>query len=151
MENTTTSCANNPTEAQPPPRPAIRIHCSGGLGWGGFFGGPLAISYLIFRDLTSLGRTDLLPTAAAWFAPFILFWLYCLFSFPPDFISQWILYLPQTILWWIVARHLSVGIHRAYEASGGLFKSKLNAVRTGFFIFLGLKVTFFAVGSLKDL
>ena len=64
------------------------------------------MSYLIYCDLVGLGRRDLLGAAAAWFGAFILFWLYCLFSFPPDLISQWIPYLPQTILWWIIARHL---------------------------------------------
>ena len=86
-----------------------------------------------------------------WFAPFIVFWLYCLFSFPPDLISQWILYLPQTILWWIVARHLFSEIYRTHKLSGGLFNSRWQAVRFGFLLFLGLKLTFFIVDELRVL
>ena len=127
------------------------VHTTGGFGLGGFFGGPLAISYLIYRDLITLGRTDLFRKAFAWFAPFVVLWLYCLLSFPPDLISQWILYLPQTILWWIVSRHLFAGIHTKYKAAGGLFKSKWQAVRFGFFVFLGLKVFFFFVGVVAKL
>lgn len=129
----------------------VSIYSAGGLGWGGFFGGPLAMAYLIYRDLTSLGRADLFPKVAMWLVPFIVFWLYCLFSFPSDLISQWILYLPQTILWWIVARHLFVEIHHTHTVSGGSFNSKWQAVRFGFLVFLGLKLTFFIVEELKTL
>ena len=128
-----------------------RIHSAGGLGLAGLFGGPLAISYLIYRNLISLGRTDLLPKAAAWFIPCVLLWAYCILSFPPDLISQWIPYLPQTILWWIVVRHLFAGVHAEFAADGGVFKPRWQAVRFGFFTFLGLKVGFFAIGVLKDL
>lgn len=121
----------------------IRIHHLGGLGLGGFFGGPVAISYLIYRDLCALRRLDLVVTTAVWFVPFILFWLYCLFSFPPDLISQWILYLPQTILWWIVARHLLRKIHANYRERGGLFLSRWRSVRFGLFTFAALKILFF--------
>jgi hypothetical protein len=124
-----------------------QIYSAEGLGWAGFFGGPLAITYLIYRDLTAMGRRDLFAQAVAWFIPFIVFWLYCLFSFPPDLVSQWILYLPQTILWWIVARHLFAEIHGQHRASGGTFNAKWYAVRFGFFVFLGLKLTFIVVGS----
>lgn len=109
------------------------------------------MAYLIYRDLTSLGRADLFSKVAMWFIPFIFFWLYCLFSFPPDLISQWTLYLPQTILWWIVARHLFVEIHRAHKDSGGSFNSRWQAVRFGFLVFLGLKLTFFIAEELKAL
>jgi hypothetical protein len=127
---------------------SVQVHSCAGLGLGGFFGGPLAITYLIYRDLASLGRTDLLSKVAIWFVPLIVFWLYCLFSFPPDLISQWTLYLPQTILWWIVARHLLADIHRVYRAAGGSFYSRWHAVRFGFFVFLGLKLIFFVTGAL---
>ncbi|MCU6499568.1 hypothetical protein LPN04_17375 [Rugamonas sp. A1-17] len=129
----------------------VSVYSVGGLGCGGFFGGPLAMAYLIYRDLTLLGRADLFSKVAMWFVPFIVFWLYCLFSFPPDLISQWTLYLPQTILWWIVARHLFAEVHRTHKVSGGLFNSKWQAVRFGFLVFLGLKLTFFVVEELKAL
>jgi hypothetical protein len=129
----------------------VSVYSAGGLGWGGFFGGPLAMAYLIYRDLTLLGRADLFSKLAMWFVPFIAFWLYCLFSFPPDLISQWTLYLPQTILWWIVARHLLLEVQRTHSVSGGLFNSKWRAVRFGFLVFLVLKLTFFIAGELKAL
>jgi hypothetical protein len=120
-----------------------RIHGLGGLGLAGFFGGPLAISYLIYRDLIVLRREDLLLTTAVWFVPFIVFWLYCIFSFPPDLISQWILYLPQTILWWIVARHLLGKIHACYQEQECLFRPRLQAIKFGFFTFVAIKIFFF--------
>ena len=125
-----------------------RIFDSGGLGWGGFFGGPLAISYLIYRDLVALRRTDLLPSVFARFVPCILFWLLCVLSFPPDLITQWIYYLPQTILWWILSRHLLTGIYVKFVAAGGSFKSRWTAVGFGFFTFLGLKLFFYVLGAL---
>lgn len=116
----------------------------------GFFGGPLTISYLIYRDLIALGRKDLVPKAAAWFVPCLLLWIYCVLSFPPDLISQWIPYLPQTILWWVIARHVFGGTQAKFVANGGLFKSRWQAVRFGFFVFLGLKIAFFSVGLLQE-
>lgn len=150
IETSATSSTAAGTDSQHVNAPVL-IHSAGGLGWGGFFGGPLAMAYLIYRDLTSLGRADLFPKVAMWFVPFIVFWLYCVLSFPPDFISQWILYLPQTILWWIVARHIFVEIYRTHKFSGGSFNSKWQAVRFGFLVFLGLKLTFFIVEELKVL
>lgn len=126
------------------------IHTIGGLGLGGFFGGPLAISYLIYRDLVALGLEANLRVAAAWFGPLILFWIFCIFKFPPDFISQFILYLPQSILWWIVARHMLVGVHTKYRNNGGKFRTRLSAVRFGFFTFLALKIVFFVGGIVND-
>jgi len=128
-----------------------RVHSSIGLGLGGFFGGPLAISYLIYRDLVSLGRTNLLPKAAAWFIPCILLWGFFLLRFPPDPISQWIPYLPQTVLWWLIARHLFGRILAQHVAEGGEYKSRWQAVRFGFFTFLGLKVVFFCAEVLAYL
>jgi hypothetical protein len=125
------------------------IHTIAGLGLGGFFGGPLAISYLIYRDLVTLGLESNLRVAAAWFGPLILFWIFCIFKFPPDFISQFILYLPQSILWWIVARHLLLGVHTKYRNNGGMFRTQLSAVRFGIFTFLTLKIVFF-VGSVVN-
>lgn len=130
---------------------SIRVHRLGGLGLAGFFGGPLAISYLIYRDLVALRRPDLLLTAAFWFGPFILFWLYCLFSFPPDLISQWIPYLPQTIIWWMVARHLLRKIHASYRERGGLFLSRWRAVGFGITTFGALKMLFFIADVGVDL
>jgi hypothetical protein len=150
METPATGSTALGTDSQHVSAP-VSIYSTGGLGWGGFFGGPLAIAYLIYRDLTSLGRADLFPKVALWFVPFIVFWLYCLFSFPPDLISQWILYLPQTILWWIVARHLFAEIYRKHKLSGGSFTPKWEAVRFGFLVFLGLKLIFFIVGELAAL
>jgi hypothetical protein len=149
--DTSVSAPTPQTVESPINAPLARIHSVGGLGLGGFFGGPLAISYLVYRDLVALGRTDLLPKAAAWFIPCILLWSYCLLSFPPDPISQLIPYLPQTVLWWIIARHLFAGIHAEFAANGGAFKSKWQAVRLGFFTFLGLKVVFFVAAVLKEL
>jgi hypothetical protein len=123
-----------------------KIFDSGGLGWGGFFGGPLAISYLVYRDLSALRRTDLLPNVAVWFVPCVLFWLYWLLSFPRDLISQWIFYLPQTILWWIFARHLLAKTHAEFTNAGGKFRSRWAAVRLGFFTFLALKLFFYVMG-----
>ena len=120
-----------------------RINRIGGLGLAGFFGGPLAISYLIYRDLVVLGRKDLLLAKAGCFGPLILFWLYCIFSFPPDLISQWILYLPQTILWWFMARHLLSKAHAGYQEQGCQFLSRWRAVRFGVFTFVVLKIFFF--------
>ncbi len=117
----------------------------------GFFGGPLAVSHLIYRDLLNLGRKDLVPKAAAWFVPCLLLWIYCVLRFPPDLISQWIAYLPQTILWWVIASRLLAGTHAKFVADGGLFRSRWQAVRFGFFVFLGLKVAFFVAGVLQEL
>jgi hypothetical protein len=150
MENSATAPTAAGIDSQHVNAP-VSIYSAGGLGCGGFFGGPLAMAYLIYRDLISLGRADLFLKVAMWFVPFIVFWLYCLFSFPPDLISQWILYLPQTILWWIVARHLFVEIHRTHKVSGGQFNSKWQSVRFGFLVFLGLKLTFFIAEELKAL
>ena len=149
--DTSVSISTPQTVEAPTSAPLVRIYSVGGLGLGGFFGGPLAISYLVYRDLVALGRTDLLLKAAAWFIPCVLLWSYCLLSFPPDPISQWIPYLPQTVLWWIIARHLFSGIYVEFAVNGGTFKSKWQAVRFGFFTFLGLKVIFFAAAVLKGL
>lgn len=135
------------TDAQHSSSTMKKIHRLGGLGLAGFFGGPLALSYLIYRDLVVLRRQDLLLTTALWFGPFILFWLYCIFSFPPDLISQWIIYLPQTILWWIVARHLLGKIHADYQKQGGPFLSRWRAVKFGILACIALKVFFFAADS----
>src|SRR6218665_198260 len=102
----------------------VRIHSAGGLGWGGFFGGPLALSFLVYRDLRALGRMDLFPKAAVWLVFFIALWLYCVLGFPPDLISQWILYFPQAILWWIVARGLFADVRGRFESDGGAFHSR---------------------------
>jgi hypothetical protein len=142
METTLPSVAS---ESTPTP-----IHTLGGLGLGGLFGGPLAISYLIYRDLIALGLEMNLRVVAAWFVPFILFWIFCIFTFPPDFISQFILYFPQTILWWIVARHLLGGVHSKYRNNGGLFRTRLSAVRFGIFTFFALKILFFVGGVVND-
>jgi hypothetical protein len=128
-----------------------KIHRLGGLGMAGLFGGPLALSYLIYRDLVMLRRQDLLYTAALWCVPIILFWLYCIFSFPPDLISQWIVYLPQTILWWIVARHLLGKIHADYQQRGGPFLSRWRAVRFGILSWISFKILFFAADFVIDL
>jgi hypothetical protein len=126
-----------------------KIYGLGSLGLGGFFGGPLALAYLVYCDLKALGRLDLMRPAAFWFIPFVVFWLYGIFSFPPDLISQWMLYLPQTILWWIVCRHLLAKVHAGYRADGGLFKSRWRAIRFGVFTFLAIKFVFF-VGAVAS-
>jgi hypothetical protein len=145
MQSITTT---SPKDLEMTSESSLRIFDSGGLGWSGFFGGPLAISYLIYRDLRALGHTDLLPKVAVWFIPCILFWLYCLLSFPRDLVSQWILYLPQTILWWILARHLLGKIQADFAIAGGKFRTRWAAVRLGFFTFLGMKLFFYVVGAL---
>jgi len=150
METTASNLSAQVTEPNPIAG-SVRIFSTGSLGLGGFFGGPLAILYLICRDLVALGCTDLLSKTFVWFVPFLLFWSYCLFSFPPDFLSQFILYLPQTILWWIVARHLFGKLHLEFASNGGVFRSKWQAIRFGFFTFLGLKVVFFLAGMVWEL
>lgn len=122
-----------------------KVHTLHGLGFAGLLGGPLAIAYLIYRDLVVLGRRDMLSIAAAWYAAFIVIWLYCLFRFPPDFISQWLGYLPQAILWWIVARHLLRTAHISYQGQGGMFYSPWRAVRFGIRMFIALKILFLVI------
>ena len=104
------------------------------------------MAYLIYRDLVTLDRRDRLPVAAVWFTFFTLFWLYCIFSFPPDLISQWLLYFPQTILWWMVASHLLADLHAAHREHGGYFFSRWRGVSVGLGIFIVIK-TLFLVGS----
>jgi hypothetical protein len=133
------------------PNCSVKIHCIGGLGWAGLFGGPVAISFLVYKDLVALGREDLLKTAAIWYGLFILIWLYFLLSTPPDLISQWIPFLPQTILWWIVARHLFGSLHSGHRMQGGLFFSRWRSIRFGFFTFLVLKLIFFVIAVVFDL
>lgn len=130
---------------------AVRFHGTGGLALAGFFGGPLALYYLADRDLRVSKQSELRRRTAAWFIPLSAVWLYFLFSFPPDLISQWIAYLPQTILWWMVVRHLFRDAHAALVQQGALKHSKWRAVRFGFFVFLGLKVLLFAGFLLFDL
>ena len=127
-----------------------KIFTLGGLGLGGFFGGPLAITYLIYRDLIALELRSKFRIVAIWFTPLILFWIYCIFNFPPDFISQFILHFPQAILWWIVARHLLSSIHRNHISNDGLFRSRWSAVRFGIFTFFSLKIIFFIFGIMNE-
>lgn len=140
--------ADIPTAQVPTPVTASRIHRTAGLGLAGLFGGPLALSYMLYRDLRVLRRADLGRRALAWFAPLSGLWLYCLLSFPPDLISQWILYLPQTVLWWIVARHLLRPAHAGYVQGGGQFFSRWRGVGTGLVTFCILKLTFFIADSM---
>lgn len=113
----------------------------------GLFGGPLALSYLLYRDLGVLGRPDLRWRALAWFGPLSGVWLYCLLTLPPDLISQWIGYLPQTLLWWIVARHLVRIAHAGHVQGGGLFFSRWRGVGAGLVMFCILKLTFFMLDA----
>lgn len=127
-------------DAKEGPTIAVEIQTISGLWLGGFFGGPFAMTYLIYRDLVALGRTDVLCGVAAWFVPFSLFWLYCLVSFPPDFVSQFLLYLPQTIFWWIVARHILRNVHASVPDGGVLFVSRWRAVAFGVSVFAAMKL-----------
>ena len=139
--------ADVPTAQVLTPVAASRIHRTSGLGLAGLFGGPLALSYLLYRDLRVLHRADLGRRALAWFAPLSGLWLYCLLSFPPDLISQWILYLPQPVLWWIVARHLLRPAHACYVQGGGQFFSRWRGFGAGVMTFCILKLTFFVADS----
>lgn len=116
------------------------IFSIGGLAVAGFFGGPLALFYLADRDLRALQEPALRRRLAHWFIPLSAVWLYFLFSFPPDLLSQWISYLPQTILWWMVVRHLFRQAHAGFAQRGIVMLPKYDAFEFGFCVFLGLKL-----------
>jgi hypothetical protein len=109
------------------------------------------MGYLIYRDLKALGLSDRLRLCAAWFVPLIAFWLYFIFSVPPDVISQLIPFLPETILWWMVARHCLAPIHADYRKEGRLFRSRWAAAGLGLATFCALKIVFFAGGVAHDM
>ena len=93
-----------------------RIDSVGGLGLAGLIGGPLAVFYLIYRNLQLLGLRDRIPVAAAWFVPLVAVWLYFILSVPPDILSQLIPIFPQAVLWWLVIRHIlgkSINVYRS--------------------------------------
>lgn len=115
------------------------IFSIGGLAVAGFFGGPLALLYLADRDLRALHEPALRRRLARWFVPLSVVWLYFLFSFPPDLVSQWLPYLPQTILWWMVVRHLFRQAHAGFVERGIVMRPKYDAFEFGFCVFLGLK------------
>lgn len=133
------------TSAADAPDYAPGIFSTGALALAGLFGGPLAIAYLMYCDLKTLGLSDRLRACAAWFGPLIALWFYLIVIAPTDVISQWVHHLPQVILWWMVARHLLAGIHARYRNEGGLFRSRWTAVGMGFATYFALKLVF-AVG-----
>jgi len=129
----------------------IQIHSLGGIGLAGLFGGPLAAGYLTYRNLQTLGLSGQAPAAVAWFALLMAVWLYFIFSVPPDLLSQLIPFFPQAFLWWLTTRHILGKAHTVYRAEGGFFRSKWAAVRIGLFIFLALKIIFFAGGVVSNI
>jgi hypothetical protein len=151
MDSSRSSNATSSTEVVNAKFPRIpRIYSSGGLALAGLFGGPLSMVYLHYRDLKALGLSDRLWVCAAWFVPLIALWLYFIFTVPPDVISQLIPFLPQTMLWWMVARHLLASVQVDHRNEGGLFRSQWAAVRFGLVIFGALKILFFAGGVARD-
>lgn len=127
-----------PAQGRNEPAPP-EIFSIGGLAVAGFFGGPLALFYLADRDLRDLHEPALRRRLTHWFIPLSAVWLYFLFSFPPDLISQWLPYLPQTILWWMVVRHLLRQAHAGFAQRGVVMRPKYDAFEFGFCVFLGLK------------
>lgn len=125
-----------PERDEPDPPEIFSI---GGLAVAGFFGGPLALFYLANRDLSTLHEPALQRRLAHWFIPLSAVWLYFLFNSPPDLVSQWLPYLPQTILWWMVVRHLFRQAHAGFVQRGIAMRPKYDAFEFGFCVFLGLK------------
>jgi hypothetical protein len=126
----------------------IEIFSPTGLGLAGLLGGPIAIFYLTLEDLKRTRQTSLNSRVIAWFGPFIALWLFCIFYFPPDLLSQSIVYFPQVPLWWLTAKRLLSNTHSLHQVAGKSFRSKWAAVRFGVFTFLALKVIFFSAAVL---
>jgi len=143
------SLEDNVSSSAPMPAPP-EIFSTGGLAVAGFFGGPLALFYLADRDLRALREPALRRRLKSWFIPLTVIWLYFLFGFPPDLVSQWIAYLPQTILWWMVVRHLFRQAHAGFRQRGAAVLPKYNAFEFGFCVFIGLKVLLWAGSTLFD-
>ncbi len=100
-----------------------KIYGLGGVALAGLVGGPLAVAYLVYRNLSMMGLQRKIGISAMILVPMVAIWLYVQFHVPPDALSQLVAFLPQVALWWLGARYMLSSAHRGHKDRGGSFRS----------------------------